>query len=132
MFVGVLVYVGAQCHLRFTLLLPLLSVLFFITGVIAANKVERSWGKDNKRVVIDEVMGMTVSLLFLPINLATLTLGLLLFRFFDICKPLYIRRMEDLKGGWGVMMDDLLAGVYANLLLRAISFVVTNYYEVIF
>ena len=130
-FVGVLLYVGAALHLHFTGLLPLLAVVFFIIGVIAANKVERSWGKDNKRVVIDEVMGMTVSLLFLPINFATLAIGLVLFRFFDIRKPLYIRKLEDLKGGWGVMMDDLLAGVYANILLQGISYFITNYYEVI-
>lgn len=131
-FVGVLLYVGAVFQLHFTFLLPLLSVVFFIAGVIAANKVEGSWGKDNKRVVIDEVMGMTVSLLFLPINFASIAIGLVLFRFFDIFKPLYIRRLEDLKGGWGVMMDDLLAGVYANVLLQLISFITTNYYEVIF
>jgi phosphatidylglycerophosphatase A len=45
---------------------------------------------------------------------------LLLFRFFDIAKPLYIRKMEELNGGWGVMMDDVLAGVYANLILQLV------------
>jgi phosphatidylglycerophosphatase A len=47
-------------------------------------------------------------------------LGLVLFRFFDIAKPLFIRKMEKLRGGWGVMLDDMLAGVYANLLLQIV------------
>jgi phosphatidylglycerophosphatase A len=80
---------------------------------------------------VDEVMGMAMSFVFLPINLVTLSVGLLLFRFFDIRKPLYIRKMEDLKGGWGVMMDDLLAGLYSNIILQGISYFITNYYETI-
>jgi phosphatidylglycerophosphatase A len=75
-------------------------------------------GKDSYRVVIDEVAGMWVSLLFVPITTPTLVAGLVLFRFFDITKPLYIRRMEKLPGGVGVMMDDVLAGVYTNILLQ--------------
>ena len=47
-------------------------------------------------------------------------IGLVLFRFFDIAKPLYIRRMEKLNGGWGVMLDDVLAGIYSNLVLQLI------------
>jgi phosphatidylglycerophosphatase A len=130
-FVGFLLYLGAASHLHLTILLPLLCVVLFVAGVIAAGKVERSWGKDNKRVVVDEVMGMAMSFVFLPINLVTLSVGLLLFRFFDIRKPLYIRKMEDLKGGWGVMMDDLLAGLYSNIILQGISYFITNYYETI-
>ena len=126
-----LLYLSTASHLRLTVLLPLLCVLLFVAGVIAAGKVERSWGKDNKRVVVDEVMGMTASVLFLPINLFTLLAGLVLFRFFDIRKPLYIRRMEALKGGWGVMMDDLLAGLYSNIILQGVSYLITNYYEAI-
>jgi phosphatidylglycerophosphatase A len=53
-----------------------------------------------------------------PITIPSLLAGLVLFRFFDIVKPLYIRRMEQLPGGVGVMMDDVLAGIYANVLLQ--------------
>ena len=73
-------------------------------------------------MVIDEVAGMWVSVLFLPQNLWLLIAGFILFRFFDIVKPLYIRRMEAFKGGWGVMLDDVLAGVYANIILQVIVF----------
>jgi phosphatidylglycerophosphatase A len=61
---------------------------------------------------------MCISLLFLPVTLATAGAGLLLFRFFDIVKPFYINKAEKLPGGWGVMADDLLAGIYTNILLQ--------------
>lgn len=89
-------------------------------GVYSAGKMEPEWGKDNYRIVIDEVAGMCISLCFVPVRWPYLLGGLVLFRLFDIIKPLYIRRMEQLKGGWGVMMDDVVAGVYANLLLQII------------
>ncbi|GAC1440643.1 MAG: phosphatidylglycerophosphatase A [Sediminibacterium sp.] len=89
-----------------------------ITGIWSAAKVAPGWGKDSSRVVIDEVAGMCVSLLFIPVQLRYLAAGLLLFRLFDIGKPLWIRRSESLPHGWGVMMDDVLAGLYTNLLLH--------------
>jgi len=61
---------------------------------------------------------MCLSLLFVPINEKNLLAGLFLFRLFDIAKPFGIRKLEKLSGGWGVMLDDLLAGFYANLLLQ--------------
>jgi phosphatidylglycerophosphatase A len=91
-------------------------------GIFSAGKVEAEWGTDSYRVVIDEVVGMGITLLFVPVRWPYLLIGLLLFRFFDIVKPLYIRKMENLDGGWGVMMDDVLAGVYANLLLQLVVF----------
>lgn len=96
-----------------------LTVGVLVLGTWAAQRVEVSWGKDNYRVVIDEVAGMWISLLFVPLTGPRLLVGLVLFRFFDIVKPLLIRRMEKLPGGVGVMMDDVLAGVYANVLVQA-------------
>lgn len=89
-------------------------------GVITADKVEECWGKDNQKVVIDEVAGMWISLLFTPLKWEYILLGLILFRFFDIVKPLHIRSMEELPGGWGVMADDALAGIYTNLVLQLV------------
>jgi phosphatidylglycerophosphatase A len=91
-------------------------------GIRSAGKVEAGWGEDSYRVVIDEVAGMCITLLFVPVRWPYVITGLVLFRFFDIVKPLYIRKMEQLDGGWGVMMDDVLAGVYANLILQIIVF----------
>lgn len=89
-------------------------------GVWAGNMVEPIWGKDHQRVVIDEISGMCISLLFIPVTIPYVLSGLVLFRLFDITKPFFIRRLEKLPGGWGVMADDVLAGIYANILLHAI------------
>ena len=103
--------------------LPILVTLVLLfLGVYSSGKVETAWGKDSYRVVIDEVAGMCLTLLFVPVRWPYLLVGLLLFRFLDIVKPFFIRRMEELNGGWGVMMDDILAGVYANLLLQLVVF----------
>jgi phosphatidylglycerophosphatase A len=103
--------------------LLLITIVITALGIYTGNRVEADWGKDSYRVVIDEVAGMLVTMLFVPANLYFLLAGLVLFRFFDIVKPLYIRRMEALPSGTGVMMDDVLAGVYANIVLQIIVFV---------
>jgi len=97
-----------------------ITILVTILGIWAGNKVEPEWGKDSYRVVIDEVAGMFISVLFVPLEWWWLLTGFVLFRFFDIAKPLYVRRMEVFKGGWGVMLDDILAGIYANIVLQII------------
>ena len=103
---------------------PVLTVgvtLFIVViGTISSDAVEPFWGKDDKKVVIDEVAGMCISLLFLPASGVYIVTGLVLFRFFDIVKPLYIRKAEKLPGGWGVMLDDVLAGICANILLQIV------------
>ncbi len=97
---------------------------FLITamGVKSANEVEVLWGKDHNRVVIDEVAGMCITLLFVPVTVTNVLIGLILFRFFDILKPLGIRSLEKWPKGWGVMADDVLAGIYANIVLQLIVF----------
>ncbi|MBC3540989.1 phosphatidylglycerophosphatase A [Rufibacter sediminis] len=99
-----------------------LTVLLTALGVWSANEVEPLWGKDDKKVVIDEVAGMCISLLFIPVTVPYLLAALVLFRFFDIVKPLGIRKTERLPGGWGVMLDDVLSGIYANVLLQLLLF----------
>lgn len=100
----------------------MIPITVFLTGlgVWSANKVEPHWGEDSNRVVIDEVAGMCIGLLFVPVAGKYLMTGLVLFRFFDIVKPLFIRRAEKLPAGWGVMADDVLAGVYTNIVLQVI------------
>jgi phosphatidylglycerophosphatase A len=96
------------------------TVLITAIGVWSSSMMEPVWGKDPSKVVIDEVSGMCISLLFLPVNVTYLLCGFILFRFFDILKPLYIRKMELLPAGWGIMADDVLAGVYTNILLQTV------------
>ncbi len=95
----------------------ILAIAITALGVYSSGKVEAAWGKDSNKVVIDEVAGMMVTLVFIPVTINNLLVGLLLFRFFDILKPLYIKKAENLPGGWGVMADDILAGLYAHIVL---------------
>ncbi|MEO0064739.1 MAG: hypothetical protein RI983_65 [Bacteroidota bacterium] len=97
-----------------------ITLLVIMYGVWAGNEVERNWGKDSSKVVIDEVAGMMVALLFIPVSFVNVLLALGFFRFFDILKPLMIRRLEKLPGGWGVMGDDVLAGIFSNIVLQLI------------
>jgi phosphatidylglycerophosphatase A len=109
-------------HNSYPPLIPSLLLTLVVTalGIWSGNKVEPIWGKDHSRVVIDEAAGLFVSVLFVPATILYIFIGFVLFRFFDILKPLFIRKLEALPGGWGVMADDLLAGVYANLVLHLI------------
>jgi phosphatidylglycerophosphatase A len=95
-------------------------VAIFFMGWWSGNVVEKVWGEDNSQVVIDEVSGMQVALLLIPVKLPYVIIGLVLFRFFDIVKPLGIRYFEKLPSGLGVMADDVVAGLYANIILQLV------------
>lgn len=101
---------------------PAMQIVFLIvvliTGVWSATVVEKIWGKDNYRVVIDEVAGMTIALLFIPGEIKYVLVALALFRFFDILKPFGIKKLEGLPSGWGVMADDVLSGLYSLVILQ--------------
>ena len=96
-------------------------VSLFLIGVWSSSMVEKHWGKDNNKVVVDELLGICVSLFLLPVTWKYILASFLFFRFFDIIKPLYIRKAEQLPSGWGVMTDDLLAGIFTNLLLQLVA-----------
>lgn len=98
----------------------IITLIVCVAGVWSGNVVDSIWGKDSSKVVIDEVAGMLVTLIFIPVTLKYVLSGLVLFRFFDIAKPMFIKKMELLPKGWGVMADDLLAGLYAHLVLMLI------------
>ena len=96
-----------------------------VVGVWAAHHAERVLGrKDPAAIVIDEVAGMALAVLAFPLTLPTLAVGFLLFRLFDVTKPFPARASQGARGGFGVMVDDLIAGVYAAIvlaLLRAVT-----------
>ena len=101
-----------------------MTLVIALGGVAAGDRLARRLGiEDPGRVVIDEVAGMWVSLLFLPFGWKTALVGFLAFRVMDVVKPWPARQLEDLHGGWGIMADDLMAGVYANLLVRVVLLV---------
>ena len=96
------------------------NLLVFIAGVWASGATCRITGKsDPGSIVIDEVSGQLIALLPLSLgpNIRGLIVGFVLFRLFDIFKPFPIRRLERLHGGFGVMADDALAGIYAAAVL---------------
>jgi phosphatidylglycerophosphatase A len=96
-----------------------LIVALFAAGVWAGTTAERFFGGiDPGPVVIDEVVGMLMTLAFIPVGLGGALAGFVLFRIFDVIKPFPARRLEALHGGLGVMADDAMAAVYANLSLR--------------
>ncbi|MFZ5861645.1 MAG: phosphatidylglycerophosphatase A [Nitrospirota bacterium] len=96
-----------------------LTVVLFGLGVAAARRTElAACRKDPSIVVIDEVVGMLVALYALPIRAGEAAAAFVCFRVFDIAKPFPIRRLEAQPGGWGIMLDDLVAGLYANLAVR--------------
>ena len=110
-----LIWLALSCAVSPTLLLIITALLigiFTIAGIRSANAVEPIW------VVVDEMVGVWIPLLAAPAgNLWYALAAFALFRLFDIFKPLGIRKMEYLKGGVGVMMDDILAGIYSLILL---------------
>ena len=94
-------------------------VAIFIAGSWGGNVAERHFGRtDPGQVVIDEVMGMLITLFLNPVGWIGALAGFLLFRVFDVIKPYPANRLEQLRGGIGVMADDGMAAIYANLVLR--------------
>ena len=101
-----------------TLWQVIITIFIMLIGVWCSNYVDAVWGKDSSKVVIDEVAGIAIALLYVPHNIIYLFVGLILFRFFDIVKPLGIKKLESLPKGWGVMADDILAGIYSLILVQ--------------
>ncbi|MDD5730142.1 MAG: phosphatidylglycerophosphatase A [Candidatus Omnitrophica bacterium] len=98
-----------------------LAVLFTVLGFLVSGRAERVFDrKDSPRIVIDEVSGMLISLLFLPYNPKVAVCAFVLFRIFDISKPAPLRRLQNLRGSSGVMLDDIAAGLYANIILQVV------------
>jgi phosphatidylglycerophosphatase A len=96
--------------------------LITLIGILASNEIERSTGlEDPSYIVIDEVAGQLITFLFLPITGWNFLLGILAFRTFDIWKPYPIRKLEQMRRGVGVMADDILAGIYGNIVLQIVN-----------
>ena len=97
-------------------------VILFVLGIYSSNKMVKYLdNQDPPEVVIDEVVGMGISLFMLPHDLGLYLLAFFLFRIFDIVKPLFINRMQDFPGGWGIMLDDVMAGLLTFVIVNGIS-----------
>ncbi|MCC6753502.1 MAG: phosphatidylglycerophosphatase A [Saprospiraceae bacterium] len=97
---------------------PWLALGLTSIGVIASQKVQHIWGKDPQCVVIDEAAGMAIGLCWVPLTGVHYVLALIIFRLLDIYKPFYIKNLERFPGGFGVMADDVLAGIYTSLIVQ--------------
>lgn len=100
----------------------------FAVGVWAATGAERHFGGvDPAPVVIDEVVGMLITVAFIPVGVIGAIIGFVLFRIFDVIKPFPARHLESLHGGLGVMSDDAMAALYANVALRLLMFLLPGW-----
>ena len=96
------------------------AALLFVVGVAAAGHAGRYWGvTDASPIVIDEVVGYLVTVALVPFSWPAAALGFVLFRAFDVLKPWPVSALDRVKSAWGVMLDDVAAGLYAMLLLAA-------------
>lgn len=122
---------GAVIGLFIIMLLPPQSVVFTSVTIItlalavwSADRAEKIFNKhDDQRIIIDETAGMLFTFLFIPVTWMNIFIGFILFRFFDILKPLGIRKLQCLPGGIGIVADDVGAAFAANIALRLISFI---------
>jgi phosphatidylglycerophosphatase A len=143
--VGLLLCLLPYVHLP-SVLIPCI-VAGFAVGVYTSGEVARAEGDrlsrtaaaakaafqpgerqhaDPSIVVIDEMVGMWVSLLWLTPSVASYVLAFVAFRIFDVLKPAPVRQLERLPGGWGIMLDDVIAGIYANVIVQALLFLLSK------
>ena len=107
------------------LLDPSIWVLFmmisvsFLIAIVFTSEIEKKDGKDPKHIVIDEIAGQSLSFLLIPHpSVVILFLGFLFFRLFDINKPFGIKGLQKFKSGLGVVLDDIMAGLFTNIILQ--------------
>lgn len=115
--------------LSITVLNLFFTALVLFIGVWSIKKVHEIWTHDASEIVIDEVVGIWITMIAIPFTWPYYLIGLVLFRFFDIAKPLGIRKIDNMKGSWSVMLDDVLAGVYANASLQVIVYLNESYFN---
>ena len=130
--VGAVLYYYLSCTFfgsSTTLILLGTAIVLFFVGMISTDALTAEWGEDPSRVVIDEFIGYMITMLLIPFSYKMMVAGFILFRFFDILKPFGIRYLDqNIKGGLGVMLDDVVAGIYACASLHLIVYLQTNFF----
>jgi len=102
------------------------TVVTFCVSVWSAGKVEQKLGHDAKKIVIDEWAGMFLALLFVPYSFSNDLIAFFAFRAFDVIKLPPAAQAEKLPGGWGVTMDDVVAGIQANVVTQLVIIALTR------
>ena len=99
------------------------TILVIVIGVWISSRAEEILeSKDPHAIVIDEVAGYLIAAIALPNHWFYPIAAFFIFRFFDVIKPMFINRLQSLPGGWGVMLDDVLAGIYTNIILQIVNY----------
>jgi phosphatidylglycerophosphatase A len=98
-------------------------IVFMVYGIYVGNKFDKVYGKDPRQCTIDEVVGMWISLLFLPKRIIVSVIAFIVWRVFDIVKPFPARNLEKLEGGLGIMIDDVVAGFYSLIVLQVLLYI---------
>lgn len=113
--VAILIY---WFFIKHNLCLFIVSLIFFVLGIFTSSKLARPNIPDPSNVVIDEIVGMWISLFFIEKSLFNVLIAFFIFRAMDILKPPPARKFDRMKGGFAIMMDDVVAGLYANILTQ--------------
>ncbi len=101
----------------------LIVIALSALSICVAGRAEKIYQKkDDQRIVIDEIIGFQITMLPVSITILHLCVGFVLFRIFDILKPFPINNLQRLPGGWGVVIDDVAAGIYAGIILFALNY----------
>ncbi len=95
-------------------------ILVMLLGVYSIKKVHTIWEHDASKIVIDEVIGVWIAVWAMPFEWQYYIYALALFRFFDIAKPLFIRKLDNMHNDWSVMLDDVLAGIYSLIVIQVL------------
>lgn len=104
----------------------LYTVSLFIAGIWAGSKAEIIFDeKNSSRIVIGEIVGFLIAMIMIPKTFWWILFGFIIFRIIDIIRPKPIELIEDIEGGWGMMLDDAMAGIYTNLILQVIRLLFT-------
>lgn len=113
-----------------TIYFVILTAILFVVGTWSATVAEKNFGHDGSPIVIDEIVGYMMTVLYVPLSgeffWVWALMAFALFRFFDILKPPPIFQAQSLPKGWGVMLDDVLAGIYGNIILQVLIRFVFN------
>lgn len=104
-----------------TIMLISISI-FFIIGIKIGDKFEKVYGKDPSQCTIDELVGMWISLLYIPKSFINILVVFIIWRAFDIIKPMPAKQVEEVKGGLGIMIDDVIAGIYTLMVAHVIIY----------
>ena len=109
-------------------LLLLFVILFSLILVPIIKSAEKDLGHDSRKITIDEVIGFIFAVMFLPHTLMVFIYALVLFRVFDIIKPTPINNLQKLPHGWGVLADDIAAGIVTNIIIQILLIVFPNFF----